>query len=334
MRKRYKVLIGILVIFIVILILPILFQGSNQRGRFRTVDGEHRYKEAYADAMKLLPKPKQILDIETDHGLVRVYELINSTDKLQVPIVLLPGRTSGTPMWAENLEGLLSERTVYTIDMLGDAGMSVQSKPVENPYEQALWLEQVFKEIGLPQLHLVGHSLGGWNAVNYTIHYPHRVISLGLLEPVFVFAGLRWEFYIKSIPLSIPFLPYSIRNKMLENVGATKEVDMNDPLARMIAEATKDYAVASLLPRMIKTRQLLTLDMPVYVGLGGKSVLHDSQKVYNNALQNIRKLKIKIWEDGSHSLPMEDAEEVNEELLKFMWAIDGEDNIEYNTAKY
>ncbi|NLY46291.1 MAG: alpha/beta hydrolase [Tissierella sp.] len=322
MKKRYKFLIGFLIIFTVISILPFLFQDSDQLGKFRTVEGEDKYKEAYANAMKLLPEPNRTLDIETDYGVVRVYEFINSSNKLEIPIVLLPGRTSGTPMWAENLGELLSQRTIYTIDILGDAGMSVQNKPIENAYDQALWLEQVFKGIELSQLHLIGHSFGGWNAANYTVHYPDRVISLSLLEPVFVFTGLRWDFYIKSIPASLPFLPDSMREKMLADIGGTAEVDMNDPLARMIAEATEHYAVALPLPKVIGAEQLSKLNMPIYVALGGKSVLHDSQKAYDNALQSVKNLEVKIWEDGTHSLPMEYTEEISQELLQFMRNID------------
>ena len=44
MKKRYKVLIGILVIFTAISILPFLFQDSDQLGKFRTVEGEGKYK--------------------------------------------------------------------------------------------------------------------------------------------------------------------------------------------------------------------------------------------------------------------------------------------------
>ena len=322
MKKRYKVLIGILVIFTAISILPFLFQDSDQLGKFRTVEGEGKYKEAYANAMRLLPEPNRTLDIETDYGVVRVYEFINSSNILEIPIVLLPGRTSGTPMWVENLEELLSQRTIYTIYILGDAGMSVQNKPIENAYDQALWLEQVFKAIELSRFHLIGHSFGGWNAANYTVHYPDRVMSLSLLEPVFVFTGLRWDFYIKSIPASLPFLPDSMREKMLADIGGTAEIDMDDPLARMIAEATEHYAVALPLPKEIESKQLSELDMPVYVALGGKSVLHNSQKAYDNASQNIRELTIKIWKDGTHSLPMEYSEEVSKELLDFMRNID------------
>ena len=272
--------------------------------------------------MNMLPQPNRRLDIETDYGVVRVYEFISVNNKSKTPIVLLPGRTSGSPMWAENLEGLLNERTVYTIDILGDAGMSVQKKPIENAYDQALWLEQVFEELELSQLHLIGHSFGGWNATNYTIHYPNRVVTLNLLEPVFVFTGLRWDFYIKSIPLSLPFLPDILREKLLADIGGTTEIDMNDPLVKMIAEATEHYVVALPLPKLIEGKELSKLNIPVYVALGGKSVLHDSQKAYDRASQHIKELEIKIWEEGTHSLPMEYKRKINQEIIEFMEDVD------------
>jgi hypothetical protein len=50
-----------------------------------------------------------------------------------------------------------------------------------------------------------------------------------------------------------------------------------------------------------------------------------SQKAYDIASQNIKELKIKIWKDGTHSLPMEYTEEVSKELLDFMRNIDDEE---------
>ena len=82
--------------------------------------------------------------------------------------------------------------------------------------------------------------------------------------------------------------------------------------------ATEHYSVALPLPKVLEDEELSKFDMPVYVALGEKSVLHQSQKAYDKAVQNIDNLTIKIWEDGSHSLPMEYPQEMNRELLEFM----------------
>src|ERR671911_898830 len=178
-------------------------------GHFRSEEGRNEYAASYAAAMGQLPEPTRTMDLDTDFGTVRVYEFSSARTRGSTPIVLLPGRTSGVPMWEANLPDFAEERTVYALDALGDAGMSVQTRRIGDAADQAAWLDQALARLGEPKVHLVGHSFGGWLAANYAARYPERVATLSLLEPVFVFGGLRWQVYVKSIPASVPFLPRS-----------------------------------------------------------------------------------------------------------------------------
>lgn len=318
---RHKLRTGIILFFllVIVILVPIAISyDPSSVGHFRSYEGERAYKQAYEEAMKLLPTPSRTNDIVTDYGVVRVYEFHNDQSITDIPIVLLPGRSSGVPMWSYNLEDLVSERTVYAIDALGDAGLSIQTKKIENDDDQAKWLEQVFSQLELTKVHLVGHSFGGWSAANYVVHYPERVITLSLLEPVFVFTGLRWQIYLKSIPASIPILPQSWRDKMLADIGGAAEIDLNDPIARMISEATKHYAAVLPVPVQLTKEQLNGLKMPVYAALAEKSTIHDVQKAYGTAVREVEDLQIKIWPGASHSLPMEFTEQLDREILDFM----------------
>ena len=106
-------------------------------GHFRTKEGRRAYAASYAAAMGQLPTPTRSMDLETDFGTVRVYEFSSARTRRSVPVVLLPGRTSGAPMWEANLPGLAAERTVYALDALGDAGMSVQTRSIADSADQA-----------------------------------------------------------------------------------------------------------------------------------------------------------------------------------------------------
>ncbi|MET7770280.1 alpha/beta fold hydrolase [Nocardia sp. NPDC005366] len=142
----------------------------NSIGHFRSPEGERAYKASYAKAMKLLPEPVKTYDIQTGFGTVRAYRFADDKHSVGAPIVLFPGRTSGTPMWAENLEDLAAERTVYALDALGDAGLSVQTRPIENSTDQAAWIEETLAGLGVDKAHIVGHSFGGWLAANFAVH--------------------------------------------------------------------------------------------------------------------------------------------------------------------
>lgn len=294
-------------------------------GHFRTVEGEARYKSSYARAMETLPPPTRTVDVKTSYGSVRVYEFrtLNADGHGGgTPVVLLPGRTSGVPMWATNLRGLLAHRTVYALDALGDAGMSVQTRAIASSADQAEWLEETFAGLGLARFHLVGHSFGGWLAANYAARHPARVQTLDLLEPVFVFQGLRWQVYAVTIPAALPFLPQSWRDHMLERIGGVSSLDRTDPMTALIADATDQYSLTLPLPDRLTEEQLRGLRIPVYAALAGDSFMHDAVEAVRVARATVPDLTIKNWPGATHSLPMERPREIDDELLAFFAAHD------------
>ena len=287
-------------------------------GHFRSAAGEQAYLVAYRQAMTLLPTPRSTSDLGTTFGSVRVYEFgAASADPAAIPVVLLPGRTSGVPMWASNLPDFAAARTTYALDALGDAGESVQSRPIRAAADQADWLDQVLAQLPVRSVHLVGHSFGGWLAANYALRHPERVQTLTLIDPVFVFQGLRWQVYLISLPASLPFLPRSWRTRMLSTIGGGP-VDPKDPVARMISEATEHYAVKLPLPKRLTNNQLRGLHMPVYAALAGRSVMHKGARAADVARAQIPEPTIELWPNATHSLPMEQTASLDGSILAFM----------------
>ena len=76
----------------------------------------------------------------TAFGTVRAYRFDGPAG---TPVVLLPGRNASTPMYRTNLPSLLRRRTVYSIDLLGEAGLSVQQTPIAGPDDHARWLDVI-----------------------------------------------------------------------------------------------------------------------------------------------------------------------------------------------
>lgn len=181
-------------------------------GHFVDASGYARFVAAYRAGMARLPQIARSFDVPTRLGSVRAYRFGACGG---VPLLLLTGRGGSTPLWRANLTSLLSRRSVYCIDLLGEPGMSVQDKPITGPQDHADWLEDVMAGLNLGAVHVVGLSIGGWAAVNHAIRYPCRVRSLVLLDPALTFAPLTWKMVLVSLGSVIPGTPQAIRNRLL-----------------------------------------------------------------------------------------------------------------------
>jgi proline-specific peptidase len=107
-----------------------------------------------------------------------VGELHSVSGKL--PLLVLHGGPGFPHDYLEDLAGLADEgRAVVFYDQLG-CGKS------DHPDDPALWVMDTFVDevtavregIGLDRVHLLGHSWGGWLALEYVLHRPPGLVSL------------------------------------------------------------------------------------------------------------------------------------------------------------
>lgn len=318
--RRRKTLILSALLLLGIVATLVVTRDSNPLGHWRSVEGQLAYEQSYTEAMKRLPIPARTLDVPTSFGTVRVYEWINEQTRAADPIVLVPGFTSGVPMWSSNLPDLVAEHPVYAMDALGDSGMSVQTVEIKDAADQAAWLDDILVSLELTNIHLIGHSFGGWWAANYATYYPQRIASLILLEPVFVFQGIKPEIILRTIPSTLPFLPKSWRDKSLEAISGADpaDMDMGDPVVRMISQGSEFFVRRVPMPIPLTGKQLQAWKMPVYVAMAADSPLHDSEKAVATAKANVANVVAKNWPNATHSLPMEFSNEINAEILEFI----------------
>ena len=155
-------------------------------GHFKRERARAHFLSVYQTAMAQLPPVSESADVPTSFGTIRAHRFDGPS--AGPPVVLLPGRNASTPMWRVNIPALLEHRTVIGIDPLGEAGMSVQDKPITGPDDEAQWRD---RRAGRPRIGWGapdGVSIGGCTAVNYGVRRPGRAASLTLLDPVFTFA--------------------------------------------------------------------------------------------------------------------------------------------------
>lgn len=292
------------------------FAGPPGVGHFRSVEGRQEYASRYAEAMAALPPPIATHDVSTDLGMVRVYEWSTPATASSVPVVLVPGRASGVPMWSANLAGFARTHRVLAFDALGDAGLSVQAAPLRSFEDQALWIHQVLTKLAPGGVHLVGHSFGGATATVYARQHPAHVRSLTLLEPVFTFANPPARMMGWAVLASLPGLPDNLRDTALGKIGGV-ENDGTDPIARMIAAGTEHFAASLPNPSVLSEVEAANLSMPVYVAIADHESLAGGTAAAERAREILPRGTVVVWEQTTHSLPLQVADPLDAALHAF-----------------
>ncbi|WP_164863565.1 alpha/beta fold hydrolase [Agromyces sp. LHK192] len=288
-------------------------------GAFRDDPARARYLVAYDAALATMPQTTAVSEVDTALGTVHACTWAG--DLGGPPVLLLPGITSGIPMWADNLPALLeSGRTIIAVDALGDAGRSVQRAPMTSMDDQARWLVEALDGLGAERVHAVGHSFGGATAAALAVREPQRIASLSLLEPVFTFAwpppATFWWATIATLPV-----PTAWREHALAALGGVdvEEVRAQSPVGTLVAVASETFRSALPTPRPLGDAQLARLTMPTYVAIGGGRSLAGGRRAAARARAGIPTAEVELWPDAGHSLPMQHPAEIAERLER-LWA--------------
>ncbi|WP_017597569.1 alpha/beta fold hydrolase [Nocardiopsis lucentensis] len=317
-RRRWLVITGICVL--TALVAAAALRSPSPVGHWNSSQGRDEFAEVYAEAFAALPEPERTLDVRTDFGIVRAYRFAGDGDA-SAPLVLLPGRASASPVWADNLPSLLDIGDVYTIDLLGEPGMSVQDRPIENDADQARWLHQALD--GLPEdgFHVVGLSIGGWTAANLATRQPDLIETLTLIDPVHVFSDIPLGTVVRALPAALPWLPRSWRDGF--NSWTAGGVPVEDvPVADMIEAGMRHYTLRLPQPTRISEEELGRLGMPVLAVIAGDSVMHDAEEAVATAERTLAPGEgggtVRLYPDASHAVSGEHPEEIAADVAAFV----------------
>lgn len=294
-----------------------------QVGRWRSAQGRQAYLTEYNRAMKLLPTPSLTKDVATSYGTVRAYGWTSPEHAEKTPVVLLPGISSGTPQWSEQVEELAAQRDVYTFDALGDTGLSAQTVPLPSYDDQAVWIEETLAGLDLDRVHMVGHSFGAASGIVHTQHHPERVSSLTLLEPAFTLAYPPPAIFVWATVAILP-VPASWRDKALAEIGGTtvEEVRSDDPVGRMITAGAEHFSNSLPTPSPRDDATLAAITVPVYVAIAERSSLAGGQKAADR-VHLMPNSTVETWPGTTHSLPFQTGPALTQRLAKWWDGLGG-----------
>ena len=280
---------------------------------FRTRKGQEDYIKAYDKSMELWSNPYTERYIDTSFGKTHV---IVCGDMANKPLVLLHAASCGATIWYPNATYLSKDYCIYAVDLISEASKSILMKKIKTPSESAQWLNETFDALDLDEFHLCGLSIGGWNATNYAIHYPHRVSNLILLSPIQTLTKMYFKFFFKIMKMGFHPTRENVENYI--GWGSAKEAPLPDSVITQFIISVMNVNSNAAFPKMIKSNQLKNLIMPTMILLGENEFAFNISKAITVAKSSISNLEIDVIKNASHLISVSAPDIVNCKISEFL----------------
>ncbi|MBL8770566.1 MAG: alpha/beta fold hydrolase [Phenylobacterium sp.] len=266
---------------------------------WKTPAGGEAVRTRYREFLTHWPVPHEHLRIPTSQGETFV---VASGPSDAPAVLLLHGSVSNAASWMGDVVHLAQRFRVYAVDMIGEPGLSAESRPTLASGVYAGWLGEVMSGLGVERAALVGISLGGWLALQFATANSGQVTALALLCPGGV--GRHKNVLIWALPL-LMLGPWGRRKATEKILGPAPPGDPS-PEAVAFGEFMQ-LIFANFRPRTealppFDDAALARLAMPVQVILGAKDAMIDSAGT-RDRLQRLAPQTEVIWlPDAGHML--------------------------------
>lgn len=234
---------------------------------YKSEAGARLLRERYLDVLETWPVPHEQVRVPTPDG--ETFVLVSGPAGAPA-LVLLHGSGSNSGEWAHRLPALVERFRVYAVDVIGEPGLSAETRPPLGTDRYATWLDAVLDHFGVASAAFLTSSLGGWLALDYASRRPERVTALALRSPIGL-GPMKKGFMVKAVLLAL--LGDRGRRKSVAGVlgeqGSSAVVEH-----QLLVSANYRYRTGPF--PVFDDATLARLTMPVYAVAGAADVMVDS----------------------------------------------------------
>ncbi|MFD4674384.1 alpha/beta fold hydrolase [Lentzea sp. NPDC058450] len=264
-----------------------------------------RYFATYEAIRSKWPVPSEELDVNTRFGTTRVRRSGTGT-----PIVLLHGAMGTSLSWYPWVGELAARHTLYAVDMIGEPGRSVQTRPMESTDDEADWLADVLAGLGHEKVHLIGMSRGACLALNLATRRPAGVAGILAFEPGGFGIDFR-KFVLWSIgELSRWWLPAAILRRISKGDPAVRHT------MRPLVFRGMKYKVQMAPLHVFTDDELRSIEVPTYFILGERSLIK-ARQLAARVESLVPRVRTEIVPRATHALNLEEPELTTARILAF-----------------
>ncbi len=264
---------------------------------------------------ELWPVPSEELDIPTSYGTTRVRR---SGSGQGAPLVLLHGNSGTSVGWFTIVEALAEEHEVLAVDVIGTMGRSVQTRPLEETTDLAVWFREVLDGLGVERAHVIGFSEGGFVAFHVALGNEDRFASLVAIDAAGTVERIRPRF-IASLVWTVVKILVRVPNAMRDfGQRMIPGVELPELQWELMTAGARQFRPGLPMPTKVSDDHLRRMTMPTLLYMAGESEVYDPAKAAARARALMPDVEITIVEGAQHGLPMTHPERTWADVLDFV----------------
>jgi pimeloyl-ACP methyl ester carboxylesterase len=234
------------------------------------------------------------------------------------PLIVIHGGGGDARTWEKNISELAEKYTVYAPDLPGYGG----SQPLDGDYfipELSAFIGSFATNLGLEKFHLVGHSLGGGVALDYTLKSPHTIKKLVLVSSLCL--GNEIAFWVRL--MSIPALIRSIGMLTIAVLKGIKWLfEKLNPFEYIMPLSPASVAVGSNITTfkhqtLVLEQRLAEVTVPTLLIWGAKDPIVPVRHAYQ-AARVIPDCRVKVFENRGHNVHRDELKQFSSTLTGFL----------------
>jgi pimeloyl-ACP methyl ester carboxylesterase len=229
---------------------------------YKSEAGARLLRERYLEALKAWPHDE--LRVPTPEGETFV---VAAGPAEAPPLVLLHGSGSNSAEWAHRFPALTERFRVYAVDIIGEPGLSAETRPPLTTDRYAGWLDTVLDHVGAARAAFLTSSFGGWLALDYATRRPERVAALALRCPIGL-GPMKKGFVVKAVLLAL--LGERGRRRSVASVLGEPE---SSPIVEQQLLVSANYRYRTGPFPVFGDAALSGLTMPVYAVAGAEDAM-------------------------------------------------------------
>jgi 4,5:9,10-diseco-3-hydroxy-5,9,17-trioxoandrosta-1(10),2-diene-4-oate hydrolase len=126
------------------------------------------------------------------------------------PVILIHGLGASADIWMKNIDILAQRHRVYVPDVVG-FGLSEKPEDLRTPFYFTQFINEFMTSLEIKRAVLIGHSLGGGIALQYTIQHPDKVEKLVVADGAGLGREVIYTLKLMSLPLIGELMSYPTR---------------------------------------------------------------------------------------------------------------------------